>query len=168
MSPQEVAPNRPSSATEMELDAPNVVAETGDIFDTASSSEEEFQIVGAKRTKRAKRARDLPPPKTQRANDGASVPVNADKIDRDHAGKVRPPPPIVIQDKAAWNRVSAALKEKRISFTHARVTSLGIRVVVPTSADHRQPTSFLRTNCGLPHLCPRGGETSARGNTRCP
>ncbi|XP_052754588.1 uncharacterized protein LOC116413489 [Galleria mellonella] len=136
--------SRPPSPADMECDTPSADSDAASATDQ-SSSDEDFIVVGAKRAKRAKKNKNTPPAKTQRSTEGAAVPSTAGIKTRDHAGS-RKPPPIVIQDKSSWNKVSAALKEKRISFTHARVTSVGIKVTVPTPADHRQLTAFLRAN----------------------
>ncbi|CAH2099939.1 unnamed protein product [Euphydryas editha] len=58
--------------------------------------------------------------------------------------RVKAPPPVFIQDKTCWDRVSRLLSEKRIHFTHARSTAQGIRVLVQDSTTHRRLTSFLR------------------------
>ncbi|CAH2099021.1 unnamed protein product [Euphydryas editha] len=58
--------------------------------------------------------------------------------------RVKAPPPVFIQDKTCWDRVSRLLSEKRIHFTHARSTAQGIRVLVQDSTTHRRLTAFLR------------------------
>ncbi|CAH2099807.1 unnamed protein product [Euphydryas editha] len=62
----------------------------------------------------------------------------------DSQPRVKAPPPVFIQDKTCWDRVSRLLSEKRIHFTHARSTAQGIRVLVQDSTTHRRLTSFLR------------------------
>ncbi|CAH2097931.1 unnamed protein product [Euphydryas editha] len=62
----------------------------------------------------------------------------------DSQPRVKAPPPVFIQDKTSWDRVSRLLSEKRIHFTHARSTAQGIRVLVQDSTTHRRLTAFLR------------------------
>lgn len=53
------------------------------------------------------------------------------------------PPPVFIQDKSRWAEISSACNLKKIAYLRASSTSQGIRVQVPTSADHRAFTSLL-------------------------
>lgn len=54
------------------------------------------------------------------------------------------PPPIILQDKTRWTEISAAMSVAKIAFEKASTTAHGIRVQVPTSADHRALTSLLK------------------------
>lgn len=49
----------------------------------------------------------------------------------------KPPPPIFLQDKAKWDRVQKICDLKKIAFTHARNTALGIKITVPDSSNFR-------------------------------
>ena len=104
--------------------------------DSSSDADDAFQVVGMKKRKRLLKAASptQPPPKKPSAT--LPTPPPAPRRDR--------PPPVVIQEKQLWDRVSSALRAKRINFTSARNTQQGISVTVPTSDDHRQLTRFLR------------------------
>ena len=58
--------------------------------------------------------------------------------------RVRTPPPVIIQDKQAWNRVSAWMTAQKVNFTSARATQDGIKVQCPATSDHRRLTAHLR------------------------
>ncbi|KAA5713321.1 hypothetical protein F3G22_28470, partial [Klebsiella pneumoniae] len=58
--------------------------------------------------------------------------------------KTQTPPPVILQEKAAWERVSLALKAKNINDTNARNLANGIQIKVRTSDDHRALSSYLR------------------------
>lgn len=53
------------------------------------------------------------------------------------------PTPLIIRDSSAWNHISAVLNQRRLQYTHAKSTPDGIRVIVPTIADHRAMTAYL-------------------------
>ncbi|TLO55185.1 hypothetical protein FEG31_19275, partial [Acinetobacter baumannii] len=58
--------------------------------------------------------------------------------------KTQTPPPVILQEKAAWDRVCLALKAKNINFTNARNLANGIQIKVQTPDDHRALSSYLR------------------------
>lgn len=107
-------------------------------------------------SKNAAKARNSPPAATATAN---SQNYSADRLQNSpvdpitvaHAGsasavpRVVRPPPLFIQDKEKWNRVSALMRDKSINFTNARSTQQGIKVSLPTPTDHRRLTSLLKT-----------------------
>ncbi|KAM3956537.1 uncharacterized protein ACR2FA_009445 [Aphomia sociella] len=139
--------NSSASESEMELNAP-----INDSTSSTSSDEGDFITVGAKRTRKGQ---GLPPPKTQRANvstDAHSPKPSTSQVPPtpSHSGSQLTParpkgtPPVIIQDKKAWTTISSALRDKSINFTRSHTVYHGIQVHVPTPADHRKLTSFLR------------------------
>ncbi|TLP06441.1 hypothetical protein FEG24_18960, partial [Acinetobacter baumannii] len=58
--------------------------------------------------------------------------------------KTQTPPPVILQEKAAWDRVCLALKAKNINFTNARNLANGIQIKLRTPDDHRALSSYLR------------------------
>ncbi|KAA5635062.1 hypothetical protein F3G63_34165 [Pseudomonas aeruginosa] len=60
------------------------------------------------------------------------------------APKAAAPPPLILQEKTAWNRVSQALQANKINYTHARNVAHGIQIKVATPGDHRALSAYLR------------------------
>lgn len=58
-------------------------------------------------------------------------------------GAVRPPPPIIVQDKGVWSDLSAELSRKKIHFLHATCIAAGIQIKVQNSDYHRKLTNYL-------------------------
>jgi hypothetical protein len=160
--PRPVAPSRAALASAPSAPMPGLSCEPARaVFDSPMSpdmeisssceSDDSFRTV----TRKGKRRRSLrasptsseeaplPPNKTAKVRRDPARPASPN-VESAQPPKAPPPPPVFIQDKSSWTKVSAALSAKRINFTHARSTAAGIKVLVPTSDDHRALTRFLR------------------------
>ncbi|CAH2088545.1 unnamed protein product [Euphydryas editha] len=141
-----------------------------DSHSTAATDTDGFETVKPKRGKRKAKSPTTAPPPTKRpaartthldppaspsppaspaAPDGASqahpaTPATATPAGSDQPPCTKAPPPLYIQDKAAWNNISRIMADKNIHFTHARSTAQGIRVTVQDSTTHRRLSALLR------------------------
>jgi hypothetical protein len=117
----------------------------------ADSDSDSFTTV----TRRGKRPRPPASPTTDRENRAKAAKANSGSprpqspVNRTQVTEPRrpgTPPPIFVQDKSAWNKISAALTASKINFLHARATAAAIKVQVATADDHRALTKYLRDN----------------------
>lgn len=148
-SPAMSAPSRPSSA--MDITLSNRFSDLSESEDSDASSvrhssaeDDSYTLVGKKRSRRPK-----PPAPSKAPKITAQAPPSGNcRPASPKSGAKLPtapaPPPLFIQDKSKWTAVSSWCAEKRINFKSAKTTQQGIKVLVPTSDDHRALSRMLR------------------------
>lgn len=145
-------------------DAPSESSDDSSSSSSDSSETEQFTLVGKGKRKRAKspkaskakkpvadRATPPPTPVPSRPASASSTKTlapdsrpSSPRAVAPASRKLKPPPPIFIQDKAKWTDVSKMCAERRIQYTNAKATLQGIKVSVPSSADYRELVRNLR------------------------
>lgn len=83
------------------------------------------------------------PPPAPQAPSVAPVSGPSGRAEPAQQEAVRPPPPIIVQDKGSWTDLSAELNRRNIHFLNATSTSAGIQIKVQNSDYHRELTSYL-------------------------
>lgn len=138
-------------------------ASESDAIASSSSSSDDYTVVGKKRARKARKPAASIPAKAPRTQEETSpsvltppTPSPRSRTDRTPSPtpkspasapapkKAPTPPPLFIHDKCRWTEVSKLCVERRINFTHARATQVGIKVQVPSAADFRSLTSLLK------------------------
>ena len=127
-----------------------------DASSSSTTSDDDYEVVAGKRKKaksssqasKAKKAvasSPSAPAVSIPASSRPSSPVVASRAPASASSKkLKPPPPLYIQDKAKWTEVSKWCNDRKITYTNARATQQGIKVQVPSSKDHRELTSLLK------------------------
>ncbi|CAH2075519.1 unnamed protein product, partial [Iphiclides podalirius] len=64
--------------------------------------------------------------------------------------KIKPPPPIIIQEKAKWHQICSWFERHNIRDPRSKNTHMGIRVYLDSSDDFRRVTKYLREAKGYP------------------
>lgn len=70
------------------------------------------------------------------------------KINRPNEEKSSPPttkiPPIILQKKEAWEKISTEFRNKNINYSHVKNTDDGIKIQLTDIDSYRKATKFLR------------------------
>lgn len=117
-------------------------------------TEETFQVIDSKRSKKAKKTLPVLATSTESTTPRPTPPPTTARSD---AAKV---PPIVVHERAIWGKLSEMLKSKNINFTKASLTKQGIRIFPTSSDDYRSITKILETLGHQYHsFCPEEQKT---------
>ncbi|XP_061385207.1 uncharacterized protein LOC116776805 [Danaus plexippus] len=92
----------------------------------------------------AKRPKPAAIPSPTPAGNPSPAPAENPSVAPDTPPRTTAPPPLYIRENNKWDQLSQIFIEKKIHFTSARPTNMGIKVQVSTAVDHRRMTALLR------------------------